>query len=133
ARLKLADLLGDPAHERELTLEQAATVLQLLSVANAQSPRLMETYQLGLEVWEHTGAAPRAEDLTLLVQGTDDFPRSAELACRTAKLLLTADRRAEAFALVERATRLGASGPLRQSLGELYAGLVREAALNGQR
>jgi hypothetical protein len=132
ARLTLADFLGDPADNRDLTLEQAEAVQRLLTAAHAQSPRLLQTYQLGLEVWEHTDSVPRAEDLTFLRQGTNDFPRSAELACRTARLLMTADRRDEAFALVEKATRLGANGPLRQALGELYAGLVREDALIDQ-
>ena len=133
ARLKLADFLGGPAEARKLTAEQSATVMQLLSVANSQSPRVLKTYQLGLDILDHTDSAPRADDLTFLVQGTEDFPRSAELACRTAKLLLTAGRRAEAFTLVEKATRLGANGPLRQSLEELHAGLVRENALTSQR
>lgn len=125
ARLQLEEALAHPAADGKLTREQADPILQLLAATSRQSPQLPDAYRLCLSVWEHCAASPGPADLRLLAEGTKAFPRSAELAYRTAKLHLAADRSADALALVQNALRLGANDAYAQPLHDLLASLTR--------
>ncbi|HWA85502.1 MAG TPA: hypothetical protein VG710_04715 [Opitutus sp.] len=127
ARLKLAEFLGDPDRDGKLAPVQTAALTQLLASARAQSPQILETYQLALEIREHSAAPPQPADLAFLAGGAAAFPRSAELACRTAKIYLELGRNDEARALVEKATQLGASDGYLHPLADLRARLARRA------
>jgi hypothetical protein len=128
ARLELAEALGGPDREGKLTRDRAAAVLQLLAAASARSPQILATYELALDVWEHGAAPPAPADMAFLAQGAKAFPRSAEIACRTAKVYFAAGRREDALALVDNALRLGASDAYLQPLKTLQATLLAAAA-----
>lgn len=75
-RLKhLADV--DPG--ASLSASDTAAVWALLKKADAMRPRIGNTYSLGLAMWQNSSVRPKAEDLALLADGVDAFPRGTAL------------------------------------------------------
>jgi hypothetical protein len=87
ARLRFA-AAGAPGVDGglRLTPEQAGAVLTPLAAARAQEPPLPEVYTLIAEVWAAGTHAPPPDQLAVLEQGVQLFPRHTELVYRTAEL-----------------------------------------------
>jgi len=123
ARLRLGQELAT-ARDEKLSRAEAMGLLALLSTARNQAPALEGVYGLTAEIWEQCADAPEADDRAVLAEGLRLFPRSAELAYRTAKLYLREGRKAEAATIVETAWQRGAEGSYFERLSALHASLT---------
>jgi len=119
ARLRFTDMQENLGKDEYLTTAQAEELLKLLSTATRQAPKLAAEYELAAQILERRGTSPTVAEWAILAEGIALFPRSAELALRSAKLYVAAGRTIEAATLAQNALRLGATGAFVGQLREL--------------
>jgi hypothetical protein len=89
-----------------LSRAQAISILQPLATAARQPPPLPEVYELMAEVWAVSERAPSPEELALLYEGAQRFPRRPRLVYLTAALALRHGTAEHARALIDHGLKL---------------------------
>ncbi|MCX6954334.1 MAG: hypothetical protein NTV51_19455, partial [Verrucomicrobia bacterium] len=87
---------------RPYDMEQTVGLLTPLFVAQRQPQQLLDIYLEIARVWENSAVVPDRGNLGALEFGLRLFPRSGELALRTAALLIKHGYKADAAALIDR-------------------------------
>jgi hypothetical protein len=113
ARIRQQELAGTRPAGARFSSAELAFILEPLRAGARQRPAMQEIFVQLAQTWRSCTDAPGPGDFELLRQGTELFPRNAELALHTAGLLDKHGRRVEAREMVERALRHNAD-PARQ-------------------
>lgn len=123
AYLELARLRSEEIHQKQgdtpLTAQQTAQLLKPLFVARSLSPVLAEVYLAIAEVWEQTGTTPRRDNLAVLTEGVERFPRFAELAYRAAAMHAKHGFRPDAAMLVDHGLKIARDPAMREKFQKL--------------
>jgi hypothetical protein len=79
ARLRLAEAVAAPGGKDGISAQQLANVLDPLFTARKQAPPLRDTYETIGEAWSRSAVPPKADNLSVLDEGAQLFPRDAAL------------------------------------------------------
>ncbi|MBI5380414.1 MAG: hypothetical protein HZA31_00800 [Opitutae bacterium] len=104
------------SNDGKISVEQAARLLELLSMARAQAPQLPEVYQTMCAVWDATNAKPTYEDLAVLEAGARMFPQNTSLPALAAAFYLRHGHTKQAAALIDFGLALAPYAEGRESL-----------------
>ena len=125
ARLRLEVAIPSaPDGIGDLRASEFEQIMALLNTARQQMPALLSTYNIFVRAFEHAPSKPTREDLRVLDEAVQLFPRNAALACKVANLYRGLGYAADATALIDRAMRFAESDPDRA----LLAGFVTNSA-----
>ena len=114
-------------HEgRWLNAAQAAQVLEPLNAARSQPPPMGEVFELIAEVWSHSAQPPTRDDLKVINEGVNTFPRRPLLLARAADLNLRHGNPEDARKIITYGLRVVGNSPARLALESLRAELPPE-------
>ncbi|MSU48490.1 MAG: hypothetical protein EXS37_05250 [Opitutus sp.] len=123
ARIRFAGARTGAAANAPLSREQAISILQPLLTATRQSPPLPEVYELIAEVWAISARAPSPEELAVLYEGAQRFPRRLRLVYLTAALALRHGTADTARALIVHGLKIAGDSEVSQHFKALKAQL----------
>lgn len=109
ARYRFADAeAAATAAKKPFSLEQVQEIGQLLVAARRLPPASPATYELFADTWAHCVARPQRQEITILVEGVQLFPRDLRLVYVTAALAGDAGMADTALSLVEHGLKVAA-------------------------
>ena len=129
ARLRYTAITQAIAGKADLRLSEAqvADVLEPLAAARSLPPPMAEVYELAAEIWTRSARPPGREDLKLVNEGVNYFPRRPLLLVRAADLNLRHGTPEDARKIIEYGLRILPNSPARLALVGLKEELPREA------
>jgi len=124
ARLRFLEVASAPAGEGgKLSAPQVEAVLSPLRAARAQPPPMPALYELAADTWLSAESAPDRDQLLMLFEGVNTFPRRSSLAYKTAVLCLGHGHTNEARALIEFGLANAGGADTRKGFEDLRASL----------
>jgi hypothetical protein len=122
ARMRLAEAQTQAAG-KPLPTAQTAAVLSPLFAARGVPPLLPETYELIAETWERSAVKPRRDNLAVLDEGVQRFPRRVDLIYRAAVLNAQNGFLEDAAALADWGLKVAPDEAARERFAQLKATL----------
>lgn len=120
ARLRLAEARA-AARSGKLNSAQMAAVLDPLFTARTLPPPLPEVYETIADVWALSPVKPSRENLAVLSEGVQRFPRRIELVYQTAQLQAQNGFPADADALIQLGLRVAPDAATKERFEQLKA------------
>ncbi|MSU24707.1 MAG: hypothetical protein EXS32_12910 [Opitutus sp.] len=114
--------------DQRLSEAQVADVLEPLAAARSLPPPMAEIFELAAEVWSRSARPPGREDLQLINQGVNYFPRRPLLLVRAAELNLRHGDPEDARKIIDHGLRVMGNSPARLALEGLSKQLPPESA-----
>jgi len=115
ARIRLQHAQSQPTGAKgKLGPEQVAAIVGLVRESRQYAPSLAEGYLLAADVWSQAAAAPSHENLALLAEGVELFPKNFDLVANAAKLYVEGGFGPDAIKLVDRALACAEPGSMTQ-------------------
>jgi hypothetical protein len=128
-RLRLMEALRKPAGAGgKLDAKQAQSALSPLNTARTKPPKMPEVYSLIAEVWSNSAEPMKREDLLVVVEGVQAFPRSAPLVLQAALLAAARGFTDDARSLANHGLKITPEGGQRDQFSLLVSALARDAA-----
>ncbi|HUR56259.1 MAG TPA: hypothetical protein VM029_01015, partial [Opitutaceae bacterium] len=128
-RLRLMEALRKPASaDGKLDAKQTQSAMSPLNIARTKPPKMPEVYSLIAEVWSNSAEPMRREDLLVVVEGVQAFPRSAPLVLQAALLAAARGFTDDARSLANHGLKITAEGAQRDQFNMLASALARDAA-----
>jgi hypothetical protein len=124
AQLRYADALVKPAAaEGTLSDAQVASVQSLLLTARQQVPSLPGVYELLSDLWVHSAAKPKKDDILVLVEGVRLFPTRLKLLYQTALFCLDAGMNDVAGPLIDYGVKIAPDAKGKDAFSKLKMAL----------
>jgi hypothetical protein len=123
ARARYEAAVAKPGAGDRLSAEQVMGVTSLLLTARSQPPPTVETYELWTEIWTHSAAAPKKEDVGYLIEGVRSFPNRLRMMYLTAQLCVQADMVEAAHSLTDYGLKVSPDAKTRANFEKLKVSL----------
>lgn len=109
ARLRYKAARAESAGAGVLTLKRFEAVMEPLAIARTQPPPQIGVYEMIARLWSESALPPTRQQLAVLTEGVQAFPRDANLLMQTIDLAAKNGFANDARALAERGARIFAA------------------------